>query len=486
MEKLDGTSDLNTNPNQMIFDDLDDINNVLGFQKNHFSFVKNSSSEVRISKLRKLKSVILAYRPQIEQALFSDLQKNPYEANYSEIFVTLSEIRYFIKNLRSWMKDKKVPNSLPYMGSSSKIKYEPKGNCLIITPWNYPFYLTISHLVACVAAGNVVIVKPSEFTHHTSILIKKILSEVYDEKEVAVVFAEKEVSAAMTCLPFDHIHFTGSTATGKRIMEAAANNLCSVTLELGGKSPVIIDENYPIGNCIRQIGWGKFLNAGQTCIAPDYVLIHESRKEEFYTQLKKYLIDSFGENPMESPILTNIIHSDHLNKIKYLLENAVNSGARLIHGGRYDENKLRFEPTIVEFNDLNADLMQQEIFGPILPVITYNKLDEALFIINSRPKPLAMYLFSNDNKWLGQVLNNTSSGSVSINDTMAHFVQTYLPMGGVNHSGIGKSHGHYGFLEFSNQRAILKAHLRGGITWPFHFPYTDFKKKLLEVLMKWF
>lgn len=468
------------------FDSLNEITRIFKLQQKQKSLPGLSDCNERLIKLKKLETVILEHRADIEKALFNDLAKNPYEANYSEIFGTLSEIRYFIKKLPKWMRDKKVPNSLPYLGSTSKIKYEPKGNCLIITPWNYPFYLTISHLTACIAAGNVAIVKPSEFTPHTSLLIKEILSEVFDEKEVAVVFAEKEVSAAMTSLPFDHIHFTGSTATGKKIMEAASKNLCSVTLELGGKSPVIIDENYSIKNCVKQIGWGKFLNAGQTCIAPDYVLIHESKKEEFYTQLKKYLTDSFGENPMESPILTNIIHSDHLNKIKHLLENAVSSGARIIHGGGYNKNELRFEPTIVEIRDLNADIMQEEIFGPILPVITYSKLEEALFIINSRSKPLAMYLFSNDSKWLNTVLDNSSSGGVSINDTMAHFVQTYLPMGGVNHSGIGKSHGHYGFLEFSNQRAILKAHLRGGITWPFQFPYTDFKKKVLDLLIKWF
>jgi len=471
---------------EFIFDDVSEVNRLFELQKINKTKIRQTSVSERIQKLKKFERSIQTRRTEIELALYKDLQKNAFEANYSEIFGTLSEIRYFIKNLGKWMKRQKVSNSFAYLGSTSSIMYEAKGNCLIITPWNYPFYLTMSHLVASVGAGNVTIIKPSESTPYTSDLIRQIISEVFDENEVAVVFAGKDISEILTRMPFEHIHFTGSTTTGKRIMEAASENLCSVTLELGGKSPVIIDENYPIANCIKQIGWGKFINAGQTCIAPDYVLVHSSKKDEFITQLKSYLASSFGLHPMESDIMTCIIHVAHHDKLVGLLQNAVASGAAVLHGGNFDRENLRFEPTLVEINDLNSELMQQEIFGPILPIVTYDTLEEALFIINSRPKPLAMYLFSNDNKWLDQVLSNTSSGGVSINDTMAHFVQTYLPMGGVNHSGIGKSHGHFGFLEFSNQRAVLKSHIKGGITWPFQFPYTNFKKKLLEVLLKWF
>ncbi len=467
-------------------DNMDRVHHLFDLQLNNKQAIKLTTVDERARKLNALKKSILLHRKDIETAIYKDLGKPAFETAYSEIFCTLSEIRYVVRNLYAWMKPHKVSNTLPYLGSSSRIMYEPKGNCLLISPWNYPFYLSISHLIVCIAAGNVAILKPSEFTPYTTQLIKQLLKEVFEENEVAVIIAGDEVAKEMTKMPFDHIHFTGSTKVGKMIMKEAAGHMASVTLELGGKSPVIIDEDYNVEHCIRQIGWGKFFNAGQTCIAPDYILIHEKKREQFVTALSKYLSESFGSDPLNSEILSGIVHKGHLKKLKSYLKDAIEKGGRLAYGGSTDEDRIYFAPTIVEINDLESDIMLEEIFGPILPVVTYKILDEALSIVNERPKPLAMYLFSDRKSWINKVLAHTSSGGVSINETIAHFVQSYLPMGGVNHSGIGKSHGHYGFIEFSNQRAILKSHIRGGITWPFQFPYTSLKKKIIDILIKRF
>lgn len=464
---------------------IEDIQKAFTILQGNCQALKNSSINERLKKLKKLEELILASRPEIEHALLSDLGKSSFESGVSEIFSTLSEIRNFRKHLPMWMRDEKVPSGLTFLGSESRIIYEPKGLCLIITPWNYPFYLTISHMVACVAAGNCAIVKPSEFTPHTTAVIHKIIGAIFPEDQVVVVNADASVSAQIVKMPFNHIHFTGSTATGKLIMAAAGENLCSVTLELGGKSPVIIDEDFPIRRCISQIGWGKFLNAGQTCIAPDYILVHERKKDELISGLKRYLTDNFGLTGMEKGTLTSIIHQRHFGKLENLLDDALSKGASVSYGGTRDRARLKFAPTVIEIGDLDAQVMQEEIFGPVLPVISYSRMEEALDIIHSRPKPLAMYLFSRSDKWLDMLLENTSSGGVCINDTMAHFVQTYLPMGGVNHSGIGKSHGYYGFLEFSNQRSVLRSYLPNGITAPFHFPVKRWKKRLLDLMIRY-
>ena len=468
-----------------VFDTFDKVKTVFESQIANRQNVKNRSAEERKDKLNLLNNEILKHRTEIEEALFKDLKKHKIEAGYSEIFPTLSEIRNISRNLRRWMRSNPVKNSLPFIGSKSKILLEPKGNCLIITPWNYPFYLSMTHLAVCIASGNVAILKTSEYSPNVSKVIKEILSGVFEEDEVAVIFTGAEVSTEMPKLPFDHIHFTGSTNVGKQIMKNASTNLTSVTLELGGKSPVIIDENYPIKDCIKQIGWGKFLNAGQTCIAPDYILVHKDKKDEFVDKLSTYLKDSFGEKSTDSEFLTGIVNKSHFKRIENLVQDAVSDGNQIVFGGKMDESRLAFGPTLLMMNS-SAAIMEEEIFGPVLPIVLYNDVEDAIKFINKKHKPLAMYLFSNDKKWLNEVLLNTSSGGVCINDTMAHFVQTYLPMGGVNHSGIGKSHGYIRFKEFSNERAVLKSYIKARITWPFQFPYTKLKKNILEILIKYF
>jgi len=468
-----------------VFDTIDKVKITFESQIANRQNVKNRSADERKDLLNSLIHDIKKYRAKIEDALFKDLKKHSIEAGYSEIFPTLSELRNISRNIRKWMKSKPVDNSLIFLGSKSKILLEPMGNCLIITPWNYPFYLSITHLAACLASGNVAILKTSEHTPNVTKVIKEILSGIFKENEVAVIFTDAQVSTEITKLPFDHIHFTGSSYVGKQIMKSASNNLTSVTLELGGKSPVIIDENYPIKDCVKQIGWGKFLNAGQTCIAPDYILVQKSKKDELIEKLSKYLKDSFGDNPTESEFLTGIVNKSHFKRIENLLQEAISNGNQVVFGGDMDESRLSIGPTLIMMNS-SATIMEEEIFGPLLPIIVYDHIEDAIKFINKKPKPLAMYLFCNDKKWINKVLLNTSSGGVCINDTMVQFVQTYLPMGGVNNSGIGKSHGYFGFKEFSNERAVVKSYIRGGITWPFQFPYTSLKKNILEILIKYF
>ncbi|MFD2035798.1 aldehyde dehydrogenase family protein [Belliella marina] len=466
-----------------------EISKTFSAQKSNAILLRESTSSQRIQQLEKLGDWIKSHQEDIRKAIHADFKKPYAEIDISEIFTVTSEIKYAIKNLKDWMKPKKVSAPIPLLGTSSYVQFEPKGNALIIAPWNYPFNLAIGPLVSALAAGCTAIIKPSEMTPHASALIRRMVGEIFEPELVAVFEGDVEVSQYLLTKPFDHIFFTGSPAVGKIIMKAAAENLSSVTLELGGKSPAIIDRDIDLQDATSKIIWGKFVNCGQTCIAPDYLLVHEDIIEAFVEALKAELhkmYDPKNKGIENSKDYARIVNEKHLNRINFLLADALTNGAHIAFGGRMIASGNFFEPTIITGVTDSMEVMQEEIFGPILPIVSYSDLDSAIKYVNSKPKPLALYAFSNNQEALDRVFSKTSSGGAVANDCVLHFLHHELPFGGINNSGIGKAHGHHGFLAFSNEKAVLKQ--RTGITsskslFP---PYGFAAKKIIQVMLKWF
>lgn len=445
--------------------------------------LRTTNSKERILKLEKLKKEIKSQEDSIYKALSKDLRKSYFEAALTEIYFVYGEIDHAIKNLSAWMRPKSAARFLPNILAKNKLYYEPKGSTLIIAPWNYPFQLVMGPLVSAIAAGNTVIVKPSEFSKYTSEVMQRIINSVFNENEVACVLGDVEVSTELLSLPFDHIFFTGSTQVGKIVMEAAAKNLTSCTLELGGKSPVVITETADIETAAHKIAWGKLMNAGQTCIAPDYVLIHESQKDSFIGAYKKFTKEMFfnGEN-INAAVYGKIINEKNFDRLVDLLNEAVDGGARVDFGGRFQKSDLTFQPTIVtQLND-HHKLSKEEIFGPILPIYTFKTLEEAVTKINNQPKPLAAYFFSQKTKEINYLIKNTSAGGTCVNDVLLHISNPNVPFGGIGPSGMGSSHGVYGFKAFSHERTVMfqsKIHL----TKMIYPPYLG-KEWLLKLLKK--
>ena len=464
---------------------LEEIIRIFNLQQRNKQKAKNATASERKAKLKKLNDTIFEFRAKIEEALYKDLRKAQVESDFTEIYMVLTEARFAISHLNEWMAELEVETPLAMLGSSSKIIYEPKGTCLILSPWNYPFQLPLVTLVSALAAGNTAIIKPSEYTPHTSAILKAVINKAFDEADVAVIEGDHTVSTELLKLKWDHIHFTGSPAVGKVIMRAAAEYLTPVTLELGGKSPAIIDETANISAAAKKLTWGKWLNVGQTCIAPDYVLIQESKKDEFIAKMKESITKSFGTDPHASPDMARIVNNKNLLRVKGLLDDAVRSGAKIEVGGESVESENYIAPTVLTNVSLDAKIMQEEIFGPVLPVVTYKNLDEALAIVNGKEKPLSLYVFSSSGKNQKFVLNNSSAGGTCINDNLIHISNPYLPFGGVNNSGIGKSTGHFGFKEFSNERAVVKALHSGSVTTPLWFPYGKIAQTVADFLMKY-
>jgi len=465
------------------------IDEVFSAQKSQALKMRNSTSLLRIALLKKLLEWINQNQEDIRRAVHADFKKPYPEIDVSEIYVVTSEIKHAIKHLEGWMKSKKVPTPLTMLGSKSYIQYEPKGTTLIIAPWNYPFNLALGPLVSALSAGCTVVIKPSEMTPHTSALIRRLVEETFDKSLVAVFEGEIEVSQLLLAKPFDHIFFTGSPAVGKIIMKAAAEHLSSITLELGGKSPAIIDSKTDISDAAEKVVYGKFLNCGQTCIAPDYVLVHESVKEAFLTKLTEQIEKMFnpGKKGVEkSKDYSRIVNQKHFQRIKNLVIDANQKGAETYLGGSYIEAENYFEPTIITHMTEDMDLMQEEIFGPVLPVVGFADIEEAINYVNLNPKPLALYIFSNNKDTIKRVLKETSSGGAVINDCALHFLQNELPFGGVNNSGIGKSHGYYGFLAFSNEKGILRQRIGMTASKPLFPPYGIISQKIIDSLLKWF
>ena len=419
-------------------------------------------------------------------AMQQDLNKPEAEVIATEVGVVQAHINYVLRRLRRWMRPQPVSTPLPLIGTRSYIHYEPKGASLIIAPWNYPLNLAIVPLVYALAAGNTAILKPSEISSHTSAFITLMISELFDESEVAVFEGDASVAQELLDLPFHHIFFTGSPRIGKIVMGAAAQHLSTVTLELGGKSPIIIDETASISTMARRTAWGKLINKGQTCIAPDYLLLHESIYEEFIREFQKAaqsFYDPQGEGMHRSPDYCRIINQRHFRRLKDLFDDAVAKGAEVLTGGQFDEADRFIAPTLLTKITEDMDIMQEEIFGPLLPVLTYRDPQEAVNHIRQRPKPLTLYIGSRKQSNIDFYLRETSAGGTVINDLMLGYSNPSLPFGGVNNSGVGKSFGHHGFVEFSNERGVI--HRRWGTLRFIYPPYSKQVKNLLKLLYRW-
>lgn len=450
---------------------------------------RSSTVEERIERISKVKVWIKENQDEIRNALLADFNKPIPETDLSEIYPVTSEINHTIKNLKSWMKAKSVSTPLPMLGTKGKILFEPKGTSLIIAPWNYPFNLAVAPMISALAAGCTIILKPSEMTPHTSALLQKMAEDLFDSSEVAVFQGKADVAQTLLGLPFDHIFFTGSPAVGKLVMKAASENLTSVTLELGGKSPAIVDNSADLKDAAGKLVSGKFINCGQTCVAPDYILVHYEQYAQLVLELKlaiQKMYDPNYEGIDKSPDLARIINEKNFLRINGYLTDAIKKGASLEFGGKTDLAKRYFEPTIMANVTDEMEVMQEEIFGPLLPIMTYQNLDEAIEYINSKPKPLALYYFGNDSDSTHKVLTETSSGNAVINDCVIHFLHNELPFGGVNNSGIGKAHGHFGFLAFSNEKGILSQRIGLNNASLLKPPYGAQTKKIISSLIKWF
>ncbi|MFK7951590.1 MAG: aldehyde dehydrogenase family protein [Ekhidna sp.] len=454
-----------------------------------FHQVKKKSTELRTStlkerreKLKRLEVWVLNNRTKIQDAVGQDLQKPRQETDLTEVFVVLSEIRKARKNLKNWMSSKPAATAPTYLGTKASTYPEPKGACLIIAPWNYPFQLAVAPLVSAIAAGNTAIIKPSEYSENTSQLIKEMSDALFEESEVSTVLGAVNESQELLSLPFDHIFFTGSPQVGKIVMKAAAKHLTSVTLELGGKSPTIVDETASIKDAATKIAWGKWLNAGQTCIAPDYLLVHESVKDKLVEELVVQSMKIYRRKESYS----GIISRHHHNRINDLMADAVEKGANIEFGGKSDRENLRFTPTLLSNVSKDSIVMQEEIFGPILYLIEYTNLSDAIQIVNENEKPLALYFFSKDSSNIKKVKKETSAGMMAINDAVLQFVHPNLPIGGVNNSGIGKAHGYAGFLAFSNEKAVLKQRIGFTMAKSVYPPYSKFKNFMIDVMVKYF
>ena len=463
-----------------------DSNTLFLLQKKHQGTIRMLSIKQRKTLLRQLLYEVQNRRTAIEDALFEDLRKNPLETDYTEIYPLIAELKLFIKNLRKWAKPKRVKNNLIFFGNKPYIISQPKGNCLIISPWNYPFLLPLMHLTAAVAAGNTVIVKPSEFVHHTAAVVKDIIGKVFPPHHVAVLEGGVDETTHLLTLKFDHIHFTGSPQVGKIVMEAAAKQLSGLTLELGGKSPAIVDKGADINDAVSKLLWGKMVNLGQTCIAPDYLLIHKSIEEKFIKTFIEHTHKAFGKDSSQSPHLARMVNQRHFNRVKNLIEDARTKGAQVLMGGEYKDDELFIAPTLLGSVPVDAPILHEEIFGPVFPIITFTDYAEAKELINAGGKPLSMYIFSKNRQTLNYFEQHTSSGAIVMNEVLVHMMHPNLPFGGINHSGMGQSTGVYGFREFSHQKPVLRMRLPITPSKLLGFPYSTRTQKIVNLLIKRF
>lgn len=457
----------------------DNVMDILNEDQKFFNSNQTKDIYFRLEQLKKLREAIIKYESKISEALHEDLGKHPFESYISEIGFVLNSINYTMKHLERWAKPKGVSTPLTLFASTSKIRYEPYGTVLIIGPFNYPFQLLIEPLIGAIAAGNCAVIKPSEAAQNSSAVITEMIEKTFDKSYIRSVQGGIETNTSLINAPFDYIFFTGSVPVGKIVMEAAAKNLVPVTLELGGKCPVIVDKSADIKIAARRIIWGKTLNSGQTCVAPDYVIVHEDVKEELVDEMKQTLNRFYGPNAEESKDFGRIVNDRHFARLKTILER---DKEQIIFGGTVNAGSCFIEPTLIEATWASAS-MEEEIFGPLLPILTYRNLDNAIQSINKLPKPLALYLFTADKQVEEKVLMEISSGGVSINNTISHLGNPELPFGGVGNSGIGAYHGRYSFTTFSHQKSILKTSTK--INLPVLFPpYTAKNLRLLRRLLK--
>ncbi len=462
-----------------------DIRRVFERQRETALRLRSSTRDERIAKIKKLRDAVLAHTEDFYRAGEADFKKPPAEVDLTEIFPVVAEANDAIRHIGKWMKPLKVWPTRSTLGLKAWVQYEPKGRCLIISPWNYPVNLTFGPLVSAIAAGNTAMLKPSEMTPNLSALMVRIVKEIFSEDEVAIFEGDVKVSTALLELPFDHIFFTGAPSIGKVVMAAAAKHLTSVTLELGGKSPTIIDQSADLKTAARNIIWAKYTNNGQTCIAPDHIYVHAAVKDEFVAHCKEALASSYGsdaQSQRKSPFLARVVNTRHTSRIKALLDDAKARGANTLAGGDVDEGNCYIAPTLLDNIPADAKIMSEEIFGPLLPILSFTNLDEVIRLINADQKPLALYVWSKTEANIQKVMKQTSSGGACINNTVIQFLHGNLPFGGVNNSGLGNAHGHFGFKSFSHERAVVRTQfLMSSMFYP---PYTDGMRKIVKLLIK--
>jgi aldehyde dehydrogenase (NAD+) len=455
-------------------------------QKANRARIRATSAKERVKKLTRLQRAIEDRFGDLQKAVHADLQKCESETRITELYPVMAEIKHVRRYLGEWMRPEPVPAPLPLFGSENEIERIPKGVVLILSPWNYPFNLTLSPLVSAIAAGNCAIVKPSEMSPHTSRFIHELVSSVFEENEIAVLEGDHRLARLLVGEPFDHIFFTGSPKVGSEVMVAAARNLTPVTLELGGKSPVILDASADLGEAAAKIAWGKTINAGQSCVAPDYVLVPTEYRERFVALLVKSFEKRLG--PLgelgSNPDYGRIINQRHFLRLKDLLDSAVRDGARIEMGGEHRAEERYMAPTILTQVPVESPILHEEIFGPLLPVVGTRSRKEAIAFVASRPRPLALYVFGKSSSAVETILKETESGDAVVNDVVVHFGNVNLPFGGFNTSGIGKSHGRAGFEAFSHTRAVMRQPKWSPprLLYP---PYTFLVQRLIRFTVKY-
>ena len=457
---------------------MHDIPRILQDQRDFFLTHKTKDPDFRIEQLKTLKKAILAYEARLYEAFWKDLRKSKFETYETEIGLVLEEITRHIRNLHHWAKPQKVgTNQVLHFWTRSRIYKEPYGLVLIMAPWNYPFQLLINPLVGAISAGNCSALKPSELTPNVALVIEKMIGEFFDPTYISLFNGELEISKALLEEKWDLIFFTGSPAVGKFVMQSAAKNLTPMVLELGGKSPCIVDSDANLKVAASRIAWGKYLNAGQTCIAPDYLFVHASVKAEFLQLMSRKITQYYGSNPKDCPDFSRIVNKSKAQRLAGFL----NSGT-IIAGGQLDILDCYISPTIVDDIKPSDSIMQEEIFGPILPVMEFSDINEVITYINAQPKPLALYYFSEDKERQAEILWKTSSGGVCINDIITHVANADVPFGGVGNSGMGRYHGRFSFDTFSHQRAVISKSTRVDV--PVRYPPYKGKLGLLKMLLR--
>ena len=453
------------------------IQQIIDKQKTYYTSGVTRPIKYRIDQLEKLKLAILKYETPLIRALNLDLNKPEFEAYATEIGYVLQSIRHTVKHLEKWAKDIPVKTPIHQAGAKAMMKYEPYGVTLIIAPFNYPFQLLIEPLIGALSAGNTAVVKPSEYTPNVESIIVKIMEEVFEEGYVKVVTGGRDVLTELIHAPFDYIFFTGSVPVGKIVMRAAADNLVPVTLELGGKSPVIVHDDADIKMAAKRIAWGKFMNAGQICIAPDYIYVHKSVEKTFLEEVMKVVIEFYGAMPNKSPDYCRIVNEKQMKRLIKLINHD-----KVIIGGQYDLESRYIAPTIMKDVTWDDDVMKDEIFGPIMPVLTYDNIENVIETINKQPKPLAFYVFSESESVQAYLMDQIPFGGGCINDTILHVAVQELPFGGVGASGIGAYHGEESFKAFSHRKSVLKKSTK--IDLKFLYPPYKNHVKLIKKILK--
>lgn len=457
---------------------MDDIMKILENQRQFYQSGKTRSYELRMKALSRLERAVISYEPQIKKALQKDLNKSSFESYMTEIGMILNEISYQKRHLKQWMKPKQIKTPLAQFPSKCFQISEPYGVVLITAPWNFPFLLALQPLAGAVAAGNCCMIKPSEYAPESAKVLKKMLCAVFPPKYVSVILGGKETSQKLLEQPVDYIFFTGSVPVGKIVMEKAAAHLTPVTLELGGKSPCIVEKSANLKMAAKRIVFGKFLNAGQICVAPDYILTDVSLEKELVMYLKYWIREMYGENPIVNKDYPSIISRRHYHRLMQMMEQG-----EIVSGGYGRENTRKIAPTILRNPNLDASVMQEEIFGPILPILTYQTLEEAKAYITSRPKPLALYLFTRNRKAEKDIMDGLSYGGGCVNDTIMHLASSFMGFGGVGESGMGSYHGKDSFDTFSHKKNILRNSDR--VDFPIRYmPYGKIKEQLVRLFMK--